>query len=373
MPGRFERRALSWFFSFILIREQDQSYFRRPWSLLHHRRASMSPTEAISEGSDKIPLLELPPIDDEGNENGDLKAVSAAMVQALETSGFLLIKSPSLGTDLQASALLATEDVLLGRHTNKRVEAVIDHPSDPKVYIMLDSLEDIADKCGASTSEASPTAVLSNYWNILEGIKRQILTYLAIGLGLEDSNFLVKLHSQNKSVLRLLHYPTPSETSTDTGKEPIIRARAHSDYGSITLLLTDGVPGLEALIDDEWTPVPHIEGALVVNIGSLLQDWTNGKLLATLHRVVSISEENHGVRPRTSLAFFADPDPDVSMDLKRTEGDKSTRASEPTFKTVAEYIEYRSGGTGRERKGVCFSEEEAERAKRARTSGAEDN
>jgi hypothetical protein len=304
--------------------------------------------ESSSADHGKIPLIELPV----GEAASDLIGVSSSLVNALRTSGFLLVQSPSLSYDLQQSALKTARNVLIGdfseQKSPKAAGGVIDHPTDPKVYMMIESPADISDKCGGEDSMAASR--LLEYWSALETVKRQILRCIAIGLEL-DAEYFVTMHSKNQSVLRLLHY---YQTEREAGEGFRIRCKAHSDYGSITLLLTDGVPGLEALINDKWIPVPHVRGALVVNIGSLLQDWTKGQLLATLHRVVSVGEV---VEPRTSLAFFADPDPDVSIALKET-------ALSSSDLTVAEYIQWRSGGEGPQRSGVSFSKDEEERAQK---------
>lgn len=314
---------------------------------------------------DPIPLIELP-----GTDNANISSVARSVVQALRSSGFLLIKSPELGLLLQEEAIVAASKLLLVRKSDK----VIQHPIDPKLYIMLGSLEELALACQESEvdDDRSPSQhrsmfqVLSEYWRALEKVKEQLLTCIALGLGL-DANYLVKLHNENNSILRLLHYPevTSKEEESDQPEnaDPIIRCKAHSDYGSITLLLTR-VPGLQALIQDVWTPVPYVEGALVVNIGSLLQDWTNGELLATLHRVVDSCPD-----PRTSLAFFADPNPNVSATLQDSKGMESSSPTTRTttkYMSVADYIQFRSGGIDSLRSGVAFSEEEKERADRAK-------
>jgi len=312
-----------------------------------------------ASGLEKIPLIDLPA----GEEISDLMDVSPSLVNALRTSGFLLIQSPSLPNELQQSVIETTRRIFLRKPSgdddvNDHKEAekrIINHPTDPKVYMMIDSPNDIATKCSMGESAESGTSCLHEYWAALELVKRQILRCIAIGLELETEYF-VKLHSKNQSVLRLLHY-YPTERLP--GSSITIRGKAHSDYGSITLLLTDGVPGLQAWIDEKWIPVPYVKGALVVNIGSLLQDWTQGQLLATLHRVISMDDEMI-TAPRTSLAFFADPDPDVCMALQET-----TNQSASSELSVADYIQWRSGGVGPERSGVSFSKNEEERAKHA--------
>src|ERR1700742_3841942 len=84
-------------------------------------------------------------------------------------------------------------------------------------------------------------------------------------------------------ILRLLHYPSIPNAELPDGKTDI-RAGAHSDYGSITLLFQlPGQPGLEIRppSGDSWSPVPvnpHDEESLpiLVNIGDLLSYWTGG-------------------------------------------------------------------------------------------------
>ena len=101
--------------------------------------------------------------------------------------------------------------------------------------------------------------------------------------------------------LRFLHYlPTPP------GPDGALRVLTtpHTDYGLITLLATDGVPGLEVKpIDGEWTPVAAPAGSLVVNLGDMLARWTNHRYVSTPHRVIGSPD-----RERISIPFFANPE-----------------------------------------------------------------
>lgn len=90
-------------------------------------------------------------------------------------------------------------------------------------------------------------------------------------------------------------------------------ASAHSDYGMVTLLLTDGVPGLQVCRDKSrqprvWEDVPGIRGAFIVNIGDMMERWTNGLFRSTLHRVMPVGKE------RYSVVFFLDPNPDCHVE-----------------------------------------------------------
>ena len=324
-----------------------------------------------------IPLINLPDL----TASQDTMGIAANQVAgALKTSGFLLVKSNHLTWDLQQRAIECTTNVLTASSSS-----VITHPTDPKKYMMLGSFDEIKEKCASSSSDSidsTTSQTLIDYWNALEYVKKQVLVCMAIGLKLPQDYF-VNMHEQNNSALRLLHYPKPKRKTSsepdptdladgeaeEAQSEPkqqkedqqiIIRCKPHSDYGSITLLLTDGVPGLQALIDDNWISVPYVRGALVVNIGSLLSEWTKGTLLATLHRVVGY--ENDENKPRTSLAFFADPDQDISAALKTTSEQDDDITKFTKTMSVAEYIQWRSGGTGTDRSGVDFTDDERNRA-----------
>jgi len=84
-----------------------------------------------------------------------------------------------------------------------------------------------------------------------------------------------------------------------------LRAGAHSDYGSLTILLPQaGSRGLEVLTPNgDWRAVPPVEGAFIVNIGDLMARWTNDRWVSTLHRVANDGAE----AARQSLAFFHQP------------------------------------------------------------------
>ena len=67
--------------------------------------------------------------------------------------------------------------------------------------------------------------------------------------------------------LRPLHYSAVHSRPEDG----VFGAGAHSDYGLMTILATDGTPGLEILHDGEWMPVQHVEGAVLINLGDMAE------------------------------------------------------------------------------------------------------
>ena len=131
----------------------------------------------------------------------------------------------------------------------------------------------------------------------------KLLSAIAVHLGLTPDWFDHAVADGN-SVLRLLHYPPVTEDA------PNVRAGAHEDINLITLLLGAEEAGLELLDKDgEWLPVKPPEGALVVNVGDMLQRLTNHVLPSTTHRVVNPPVERRG-HSRYSMPFFLHPAPD---------------------------------------------------------------
>jgi isopenicillin N synthase-like dioxygenase len=125
-------------------------------------------------------------------------------------------------------------------------------------------------------------------------ILRAIARYLAV-----DQDYFVDTVRDGNSVLRLLHYP-PIEGEPGSH----VRAGAHEDINTITLLLGAEEAGLELQTKDgRWIPVSPRPGELVVNIGDMLQRLTNGVLRSTPHRVVNPPPERRG-RSRYSMPFF---------------------------------------------------------------------
>jgi isopenicillin N synthase-like dioxygenase len=125
----------------------------------------------------------------------------------------------------------------------------------------------------------------------------RILSAIARHLGLAPDFFADTVRDGN-SVLRLLHYPPVP------GDGPNVRAGAHEDINTITLLLGAEEAGLQLLDrDGKWMPVSPRQGELVVNIGDMLQRLTNNVLKSTSHRVVNPPPERRG-HSRFSMPFF---------------------------------------------------------------------
>jgi isopenicillin N synthase-like dioxygenase len=117
------------------------------------------------------------------------------------------------------------------------------------------------------------------------------------------SEIFDKYFTSPTAILRLLKYGNViSEPSSG-----VFGCGPHSDYGMITLLTSNDVPGLEILYNDEWIAIPPPpNNYFIVNLGDCLQRFTNGKLKSTVHRVLI----NNSDKPRFSMAYFYEPNRD---------------------------------------------------------------
>jgi isopenicillin N synthase-like dioxygenase len=144
-------------------------------------------------------------------------------------------------------------------------------------------------------------------FDALDACGARLLRAIARYLDLTPDFFEDTVRDGN-SVLRLLHYP-PVE-----GEGPSIRAGAHEDINTITLLLGAEEAGLQLLDHDgNWLPVQPREGELAVNVGDMLQRLTNNVLRSTTHRVVNPAPERRGVS-RYSMPFFLHFRPDYLIE-----------------------------------------------------------
>ncbi|MGY6548142.1 MAG: isopenicillin N synthase family dioxygenase [Roseinatronobacter sp.] len=181
-----------------------------------------------------------------------------------------------------------------------------------------------------------------NLWPDLPGFRNAMLSYfdaaldlgtgllrpIAHDLGLPAHHFDASFDAP-MATLRLLSYPAAS------GAEDEIGAGAHTDYGALTLLLTDGAPGLQVRPrGGDWQDVPHVPGVFIVNIGDCLMRWTNDLYTSTPHRVLPPP------RPRQSVAFFLDPNPDALIDPL-----PGTGAPKYAAMTGADYLQMRLSAT----------------------------
>lgn len=130
------------------------------------------------------------------------------------------------------------------------------------------------------------------YYRELSDVAERLLCVMALALGLPESYFEPFVDRPITS-MRAIHYPIAPASAT------ALRAGAHTDYGTFTILRTDDVPGLE--VQDRvgrWRAIEPDPDCFVVNLGDTIAQWTNDRWRSTLHRVVPGAAERH------SFAFF---------------------------------------------------------------------
>jgi isopenicillin N synthase-like dioxygenase len=150
-------------------------------------------------------------------------------------------------------------------------------------------------------------AVMLELFAAFDATGARLLEAIARYLGL-DPDFFADTVADGNSVLRLLHYP-PMQ-----GDGPSIRAGAHEDINTITLLLGAEEAGLEILDrDGQWLSVTPKEGELAVNVGDMLQRLTNDRLRSTTHRVANPVSARKG-HARYSMPFFLHFRPDYRIE-----------------------------------------------------------
>ncbi len=140
------------------------------------------------------------------------------------------------------------------------------------------------------------------YAGACEGLCLRLLSAIATGLGAPPEALAPAFEGAHTSFLRLNHYPTVDPMAGEAAEGAGLGIHHHTDAGALTILLTDGVPGLQVLKDDRWRPVDPVPGGLIVNVGDMVQVWSNDAYQAPLHQVLAMESVE-----RFSLAYFFNP------------------------------------------------------------------
>ncbi|MBV8659174.1 MAG: isopenicillin N synthase family oxygenase [Burkholderiales bacterium] len=147
--------------------------------------------------------------------------------------------------------------------------------------------------------------------HLLAWIEQQLPDAIRQGLSEPLSDMI---QGSEATLLRVLHYPPLA------GDEPkgALRAAPHEDINLITILPAASAPGLQVMTRaGEWLDVPVDPGALVINVGDMLQEATGGWLPSTPHRVVNPAPAEANL-PRLSLPLFLHPRAEVVLSSRYT-------------------------------------------------------
>ncbi len=283
----------------------------------------------------------------------DPEAFSAELGCACRDTGFFLLSRHGIPENV-SRGVFAAADAVFSLPAETKAALAIDSSNRGWVASGTERLDDVSGQIDRKEAfniglELAPDDPrlgqpfrAPNRWPDIPGFRKACLAHfdaawalgvalhrpIAHDLGLPDDHFAAALDAP-LATLRLLHYPAAS------GAEGKIGAGAHTDYGSITLLFTDGEPGLQVRPrGGDWTDVPHVPGALTVNIGDCLMRWTNDTHVSTPHRVLPPR------RRRRSVAFFLDPNPDAVIEAL-----PGTGAPKYPSTTGADYLRSRLDAT----------------------------
>jgi isopenicillin N synthase-like dioxygenase len=237
--------------------------------------------------------------------------VVAAIGDAARNVGFFQITGHGIAPAL-ISRLRAATERFFAQPIEEKMRSYIGRSSNHRGYVpegeegfgdgIVDRKEayDLALDLAADQAPEGHPMLGPNQWPDLPGFRDDIMAYYAAAftvgrrllrgfaraLGL-DADFFDSYVTRPPSQLRLIHYPFDAAATDVRG------IGAHTDYECFTLLLPTA-PGLEVMNrKGEWVDAPPTPGALVVNIGDMLEYWTNGAFVATSHRVRKVAEERY--------------------------------------------------------------------------------
>jgi isopenicillin N synthase-like dioxygenase len=156
---------------------------------------------------------------------------------------------------------------------------------------------------------------LVGYFETVRQLAHRMTHLFALALGLNE-DFFESRTDHSTDTLRVNHYERRAGDPAPVAGQ--MRMGAHTDYGIVTLLHADAVPGLQIIgPDGGWHAVLPVAGSFLVNLGDLLAQWTNDRWRSTLHRVVPpIGPSAAAVR--RSVAFFHDGNHDALVECLPT-------------------------------------------------------
>ena len=156
---------------------------------------------------------------------------------------------------------------------------------------------------------------LCAYYTAMERLAETLMRIFALALDLPEDVFADKI-DRHITAMRLNHY-------AEASRPPLpgqLRAGAHTDYGSLTILLaTAAAGGLQVRgSNGAWCDVAPAPDTFIVNLGDLMAQWTNDRWVSTLHRVVNPPAERRAGSRRASIAFFHQPNYDALIECLPT-------------------------------------------------------
>lgn len=295
-----------------------------------------------------------------GADEAAIAQTAAALKAAASEVGFLYVTGHGLNPAL-FDAMLAAAKAFFALPLERKMQVYIGNSRNHRGYVpegeevfasgTKDKKEayDLARDLPADDPDylAGNPMLGPNQWPDLPGFAEAVAAYydatfqlgcvllrgFALALG-EPMNAFDAVLTKPPSQLRLIHYPHNPEADDKPG------IGAHTDYECFTLLRATA-PGLEVMnAAGEWIDVPLRPDAYVVNIGDMLELWTNGAFVATTHRVRKVSEERYSFPLFFSLDYNTRVAPMPRFVTPQTPAKPALIAGEHLFAQTAQIFTY---------------------------------
>jgi len=203
-------------------------------------------------------------------------------------------------------------------------------PMKPQVLIYEPDGDKLKPRWPAGPLRLRFEPVIRAYYASCKVLSMRLLSAIALNLGVSGEHLARGFDDAHTSFLRLNYYPKYPLGLRD---DRPLGVGEHTDAGALTLLLQDRQPGLEVRRDDRWYLVEPRADALVVNIGDIVQVWSNDRYRAALHRVITNTAAD-----RYSLPFFLNPSWETSYEPLPT----TVTAHEPAHYRRIHWREFRA-------------------------------
>jgi isopenicillin N synthase-like dioxygenase len=159
------------------------------------------------------------------------------------------------------------------------------------------------------------------YYRAMEDLAADLMRLFALALALPERFFDNKIDQHMTGMTANFYYPW-----SDPLPPGQYRKGPHTDWGSLTILYQDSAGGLQVQDDGgRWHEVAAVPGALVINLGDLMAEWTQHRWISTMHQVTPPSGD---AGPRISIAFFHQPNFDAVIEPLWPSRDTSARSTE---------------------------------------------
>jgi len=297
-----------------------------------------------------VPTVDLAPYVDPDGADDARRRTAAALDEACRTVGFVQVVGHGVPDDVVAGLASAIDDVFALPLPEKKALVVTDGTnrgySPPKSESVSRSLgveqatrmNDFFEAFNVGTgADGPPGGGDGNRWPDVPGVRERVEAWFAEAqrvartltrafadaLGVAPDT-LTRLAHDPVEVLRMNNYALDEQDLPDGAD--LTGMGEHTDYGIVTVLWADQVPGLQVLGPDDgrWHDVLPADGALLVNLGDLTARLTGDRWLSTLHRVKPPIEQRPGgglsIRRRRSAAFFHDGDLDARVETLPLDG-----------------------------------------------------